>query len=154
MLHLLKEVVELMIAVVEDPEATHVNVIINLEVDPHMIVIGSHLEAGHVIVTRNPGADHVNSLGIDLVSVLVGGAGHHVIEIDGADHAINEGGVGHVIVLGEADHVIGTGGETRVELVVDMIEEEMPILVRKMKAVILKSKLYHTLFCCNNSACY
>ena len=144
-LHLLnsRETVELTIAVAEDPEATHVNVIINLEVDLHMTVIGRRLEAGHVIVTRNPGVDHGNSLGLDHVSVLVDGAGHHVIEIDGVDHVINVGGVSHVIVSGGADHVKGIGGEAHVELVAAMIEEKALIPVkRKMKTVILKSELY------------
>lgn len=126
---LLKEVVELMIVVAEGLEATHVN------------VIESHLEADHVIVARNPGADRENSLGIDHVSVLVGGAGHHVIETDGVDHVINAEEVGHVIVSDGVDHVTDTGEETRTELV-DMIEEKMLVLVKKMKAVILKSELY------------
>ena len=143
---LLKEVVELMIVVAEGPEATHVNVITNLEVDLRVIAIGSRREAGHVIVTRNPGADRENSLGIDHVSVLVGGADHHVIETDGVDHVINVGGAGHVIVSDGVDHVRGTGGETLVGLAVDIIEEKILVLVRKMKAVILKSEFYHASF--------
>ena len=142
---LLKEVIELMIVAAEGSEATHVNVTTNLEAG-HVIVIGSHLEAGHVIVKRNLGADHESSLGIDHVNVLVGGAGRHVIETDGVDRVINAEEVGHVIVSDGVDHVRGTGGETLVEPAVDMIEEKMLDLVRKMKVVILKSELYHAPF--------
>lgn len=139
------EVVELMIIVAtRDPGVFHVSAIINLEVDLHVIVTRGLLEASHVIVTRNPEADHVISTGdLDHASALVDGADHHVTEIGEADLEISVEGVDHVIASGEVDHVKDTEEtETHVEVAADVIERKLLILVAKiMKAVNLKSEL-------------
>lgn len=130
----------------------------NQEVVERLIIVvvvrnpGVNLEANlHVIVTRNPEAGHeISTRDLNHVSELVGEAGHHVTEIEGAGHEISVGGVGHVIVLGEVDHVIvpdevghvkGTGEEMDAELAIDMIERKILVLViRTMRAVNLKSE--------------
>ena len=127
----------------------HVIVIRNQEAD-HVIVIRNQ-EADHVIVTGNQGVDHENRSGLDHVSVLVGGAGphHHVTGIDGTDHVNSAGGAGLVIVSDGADHGKDTGEEMGIKLAADEIGGEVPNIpvVRKMKAVILKSKFCCSTFC-------
>ena len=155
-LHLLnnREVVELTIAAIEDLKVPHVKVITD---QVHTNITGDHLGADHVIIIRNQEADHENVTGnqevdhenrsgLDHVSVLVGEAGphHHVIGIDGADHVNSVGGAGLVIVSDGVDLVKGTGEEMGIKLAAGGIGGEVPTIsvVRKMKAVILKSKFY------------
>ena len=133
----------------QDPGASHESAI-SLEADLHVIVTGGPLEASHVIVTGNPEVDHVMlAEGLDHVSVLVDGVGHHVTEIDEAGHVINAGGVDRVIASGEVDHVKDTEEiGTHAELAIDMIEGKFLVLIiRIMKAVDQKSEFYINVFC-------
>lgn len=147
-----QEVVELMmLVVVRDPEATRVNVMVNLGADHHVIITRNCPGAGHVTITENHlEAGHVIATGgLGHVSMLVDEVGHHMIEIDEADHVISIGEIGHVTASDRIDHVKGTGEGTHREAVVDAIEREILVLVIKtMKAVNQKSKLVS---CCNNS---